>query len=154
MVDCPKCGGLAERETDTLDTYIDSSWYMYRYFDPHNQQAIFDSAIAKKWEPIDFYNGADHATAHLLYARFMARFFKKLGLINEPEPFKQFLFNGKIMAADGSAFSKSKGNGIDPLEIINQGYGADALRMFLMFVRRWNSAAAGIHRACRRRTGS
>jgi leucyl-tRNA synthetase len=132
-VDCPVCGGPAERETDTLDTYIDSSWYMYRYFDPHNQQQIFDPKLAKKWEPIDFYNGADHATAHLLYARFMARFFKKLGLVNEPEPFKHFLFNGKITAPDGQMFSKSKGNGIDPLEIINQGYGADALRTYLMF---------------------
>jgi len=106
---------------------------MYRYFDPHNQQRAFDPAIVKKWEPIDFYNGADHATAHLLYARFIGHFFKKLGLVDEPEPFKQFLFNGKITAADGSAFSKSKGNGIDPLEIVEQGYGADALRTFLMF---------------------
>ena len=127
-VDCPKCGGPAERETDTLDTYICSSWYMYRYLDPHNQQAIFGSKLVKHWEPIDFYNGADHATAHLLYARFIGHFFKKLGLVNEPEPFKQFLFNGKVTASDGSAFSKSKGNGIDPLEIIAQGYGADALR--------------------------
>ncbi len=132
-VDCPKCTGPAERETDTLDTYICSSWYMYRYFDPHNQEAIFDSTVVKKWEPVDFYNGADHATAHLLYARFIARFFKKLGLVNEPEPFKQFLFNGKVTASDGQMFSKSKGNGVDPLEIIEQGYGADALRTYLMF---------------------
>lgn len=143
-VDCPQCGGPAERETDTLDTYICSSWYMYRYFDPHNQQAIFDSNVVKKWEPIDFYNGADHATAHLLYARFMARFFKKIGLVNDPEPFKQFLFNGKVMASDGQMFSKSKGNGVDPLEIIESGYGADALRTYLMFAApldlwvRWN----------------
>ncbi len=133
VVDCPECGGEAERETDTLDTYICSSWYMLRYFDPHNQQIIFDSDIVKKWEPIDFYNGADHATAHLLYARFIARFFTKIGIINNPEPFKQFLFNGKVTAADGKMFSKSKGNGVDPLEIINQGYGADALRTYLMF---------------------
>lgn len=130
---CPNCGGSAERETDTLDTYICSSWYMYRYFDPHNQQAIFDSATVKKWEPIDFYNGADHATAHLLYARFIGHFFKKLGLVDEPEPFKQFLFNGKVTASDGKMFSKSKGNGVDPLDIIEQGYGADALRTYLMF---------------------
>jgi leucyl-tRNA synthetase len=132
-VDCPQCGGSAERETDTLDTFICSSWYPYRYLDPHNQQAIFDSNIVKKWEPIDFYNGADHATAHLLYARFIGHFFKKLGLIDNPEPFKQFLYNGKVMASDGTMFSKSKGNGIDPLEIIDQGYGADALRTYLMF---------------------
>ena len=132
-IECPQCHGLAERETDTLDTYIDSSWYMYRYFDPQNQNNIFDSEIVKKWEPIDFYNGADHATAHLLYARFIARFFTKIGLINEPEPFKQFLFNGKVTASDGQMFSKSKGNGIDPLEIISSGYGADSLRIYLMF---------------------
>jgi len=132
-VDCPKCGGPAERETDTLDTYICSSWYMYRYFDPANSEEIFDSEVVKKWEPIDFYNGADHATAHLLYARFIGHFFRKLGLVNEPEPFKQFLYNGKVTASDGQMFSKSKGNGVDPLEIINQGYGADALRTYLMF---------------------
>lgn len=131
--DCPKCSGPAERETDTLDTYIDSSWYMYRYFDPHNQEKIFDSELVKKWEPIDFYNGADHATAHLLYARFIGHFFKKLGLVDEPEPFKHFLFNGKVTASDGRMFSKSKGNGVDPLEIIDSGYGADALRTYMMF---------------------
>lgn len=132
-VPCPTCGGPAERETDTLDTYICSSWYMYRYMDPHNQQQIFDSKKVKKWEPINFYNGGDHATAHLLYARFIGHFFKRLGLVDEPEPFKQFVFNGKVRASDGTMFSKSKGNGIDPLEIINQGYGADALRTYLMF---------------------
>ncbi|HSX15850.1 MAG TPA: leucine--tRNA ligase [Candidatus Saccharimonadales bacterium] len=132
-VDCPQCGGPAERETDTLDTYICSSWYFYRYMDPHNQQQAFAPEKVKKWEPVDFYNGADHATAHLLYARFIGHFFKKLGLVNEAEPFKQFLFNGKVTAADGQMFSKSKGNGIDPLDIIEQGYGADALRTYLMF---------------------
>ncbi|HTB49124.1 MAG TPA: leucine--tRNA ligase [Verrucomicrobiae bacterium] len=132
-VDCPQCGGPAERETDTLDTYICSSWYMYRYFDPRNQQKIFDSEIVNKWAPIDFYNGGDHATAHLLYARFVVRFFTKIGIVDNPEPFKRMLFNGKVTAADGSAFSKSKGNGIDPLEIIDSGYGADALRTYLMF---------------------
>lgn len=133
MVECPECGGPAERETDTLDTYICSSWYMLRYFDPHNQEKIFESDIVNKWMPIDFYNGGDHATAHMLYARFVTRFFSKIGLVKNPEPFKQFLFNGKVRANDGSAFSKSKGNGIDPLEIIDSGYGADALRMYLMF---------------------
>ncbi|MGH7195806.1 MAG: leucine--tRNA ligase [Candidatus Saccharimonadales bacterium] len=152
-VDCPKCGEPAERETDTLDTYVDSSFYMLRYFDPNNQEQIFDSEIVNKWAPIDFYNGGDHATAHLLYARFVARFFNKIGLIKNPEPFKQMLFNGKVMAADGSAFSKSKGNGIDPLEIIAQGYGADALRMYLMFAAplelgaRWSAQGVpGTHR--------
>jgi len=132
-VDCPKCGSEAERETDTLDTYVDSSFYMLRYFDPHNQEQIFDSKVTNKWAPIDFYNGGDHATAHMLYARFVTRFLNKIGLIDNPEPFKQFLFNGKVSASDGSAFSKSKGNGVDPLSIIEQGYGADALRTYLMF---------------------
>lgn len=130
---CPECGKLGERETDTLDTYICSSWYMLRYFDPSNNEMIFDSSIVDKWMPIDFYNGADHATAHMIYARFVTRFFHKKGLLNNPEPFKKFLFNGKVTAADGQMFSKSKGNGVDPLEIIEQGYGADALRTYLMF---------------------
>lgn len=130
---CPKCGGPAERETDTLDTYICSSWYMLRYLDPHNEQKIFDSQRANNWMPVDFYNGGDHATAHLLYARFVTRFFTKIGLLDNPEPFRQMLFNGKVTASDGTAFSKSKGNGVDPLEIINSGYGADALRTYLMF---------------------
>jgi leucyl-tRNA synthetase len=132
-VDCPTCGGPAERETDTLDTYIDSSWYMLRYFDPVNREKIFDSKIVNRWMPIDFYNGADHATAHLLYARFVTRFLSNKGLVDNPEPFKKFLYNGKVTAQDGQMFSKSKGNGIDPLEIIDQGYGADALRTYLMF---------------------
>ncbi len=130
---CPKCGKEGERETDTLDTYICSSWYMLRYFDPHNEAKIFDSETVNKWMPIDFYNGADHATAHMIYARFVTRFFHKQGLVNNPEPFKKFLFNGKVTAQDGQMFSKSKGNGVDPLEIIEQGYGADALRTYLMF---------------------
>jgi leucyl-tRNA synthetase len=157
-VDCPQCGGpAAERETDTLDTYICSSWYMYRYLDPYNQQQIFDSNVVNKWAPIDFYNGADHATAHLLYARFVVRFFNKIGLVDSPEPFKQMLFNGKVTAADGRMFSKSKGNGIDPLEIIAQGYGADALRTYLMFAAplelatRWDpQGVPGTHRFLQR----
>ncbi|MGB4420630.1 MAG: leucine--tRNA ligase [Candidatus Saccharimonadales bacterium] len=132
-VKCPVCGGPAERETDTMDTYICSSWYFLRYLDPKNDKAIFDSKIANKWMPIDFYNGGDHATAHMIYARFVTRFLHKIGLIDNPEPFKRFLFNGKVTASDGTMFSKSKGNGVDPLEIINSGYGADALRTYLMF---------------------
>lgn len=130
---CPKCGGPAERETDTLDTYICSSWYFLRYFDPQNFDKAFESRVANKWMPIDFYNGGDHATAHMIYARFMTRFFWHQGLLENPEPFKKFLFNGKVTASDGTMFSKSKGNGVDPLEIIHQGYGADALRTYLMF---------------------
>lgn len=132
-VDCPHCGEAAERETDTLDTYICSSWYLYRYIDPQNQEAIFRSDLVNKWFPIDFYDGADHATAHLLYARFIGRFFYKLGLVDNPEPIGQMLYHGKVLGSDGSHFSKSAGNGVDPLEVISQGYGADALRTYLMF---------------------
>lgn len=132
-VSCPVCGGPAERETDTLDTYICSSWYFLRYLDPDNTQRIFSSDIANKWMPVDFYNGADHATAHMIYARFITRFFHKQGLVADPEPFKRFLYNGKVTAASGEMFSKRKGNGVDPLEIIDSGYGADALRTYLMF---------------------
>ncbi len=89
--------------------------------------------IAKKWEPVDFYNGADHATAHLLYVRFMARFFTKIGLINNPEPFKQFLFNVRLQQKMARCLVKAKAMVLDPLEIIDQGYGADALRTYLMF---------------------
>lgn len=132
-VSCPQCGGEAERETDTLDTYICSSWYMLRYTDPANNSLPFSVERANKWMPIDFYNGGDHATAHMIYARFVTRFFYKKGMVANPEPFKRFLFNGKVTASNGEMFSKSKGNGVDPLEIINQGYGADSLRTYLMF---------------------
>jgi leucyl-tRNA synthetase len=153
VTECPKCGGVAERETDTMDTYVDSAWYMLRYLDPHNQSAIFNSEVTNHWMPVDFYNGADHATAHLLYARFIVRFLSKIGLVKNPEPFKRMLFNGKVLASDGSFFSKSKGNGVDPLEIIDQGYGADALRTYLMFTApleigaRWDARGVpGTHR--------
>lgn len=132
-VKCPKCGGAAERETDTLDTYICSSWYFLRYLDPKNNEQPFRPELASKWMPVDFYNGGDHATAHMIYARFVTRFLHKQGLVADPEPFKRFLFNGKVTAADGEMFSKSKGNGVDPLEIISSGYGADSLRVYLMF---------------------
>jgi leucyl-tRNA synthetase len=132
-VECPSCGGPAERETDTLDTYMCSSWYFLRYLDPENTEAPFSKAITDQWMPVDFYNGADHATAHMIYARFITRFLADQGYLADPEPFKKFLFNGKVTAQNGEMFSKSKGNGVDPLEIISQGYGADALRTYLMF---------------------
>lgn len=132
-VECPRCHGPAKRETDTMDTYVCSSWYYLRYIDPHNDKEAWGKEKAQKWMPIDFYNGADHAVAHLLYSRFLTRFFFRLGLVNTPEPFKRMVFNGKVLASDGSFFSKSKGNGVDPLEIIASGYGADALRLYEMF---------------------
>lgn len=133
-VACPKCGKPAERETDTMDGYVCSSWYQLRYADPNNNQQAWSPGRANHWLPVDFYNGGDHATAHLLYARFFTRFFHKLGLVNDPEPFERMYFHAKILAPDGTAFSKSKGNGVDPLEVINSGYGADALRTYIMFM--------------------
>ncbi len=133
-VDCPECGKQAKRETDTMDGYVCSSWYQFRYLDPHNTDQAWKVDRADKWMPVDFYNGGDHATAHLLYARFFTRFFHNKGLVDTPEPFKQMYFHAKILASDGTFFSKSKGNGIDPLEVINSGYGADALRTYIMFI--------------------
>ncbi|HWZ65253.1 MAG TPA: class I tRNA ligase family protein [Patescibacteria group bacterium] len=131
---CPKCGGPAKRETDTMDGYACSSWYFMRYLDPHNDKQAWDPAIIKNWMPIDFYNGADHAVSHLLYARFWMRFFYKLGLVGTPEPVKRLVYNAYILATDGTKMSKSKGNVVDPLEVIDSGYGADALRVYEMFI--------------------
>ena len=130
-VKCPKCGQMARRETDTMDTFICSSWYFMRYLSPHNDQAAWDVELVNDWMPVDFYNGGDHVTAHLLYARFFTRFFYKQGLIKTPEPFARMYFHAKIAAPDGEHFSKSSGNGISPQEIIEQGYGADALRVYI-----------------------
>ena len=122
------------RETDTLDGYACSSWYFLRYLDPHNDQQAWDPELIKHWAPVDYYNGADHAVAHLLYSRFWMRFFYKLGLAPTPEPFKRMMYNAYIMASDGQKMSKSKGNVIDPMEIMDSGYGADALRVYEMFI--------------------
>lgn len=124
----------AHRETDTLDGYACSSWYFLRYIDPFNADAPWDIDRAQHWQSVDFYNGADHAVAHLLYSRFWMRFFYKLGLVPTPEPFKRMMYNAYIMAPDGSKMSKSKGNVIDPLEIMDSGYGADSLRVYEMFI--------------------
>lgn len=131
---CPECGKPAKRETDTLDGYACSSWYFLRYIDPFNKDAAWSVERAKQWQPVDFYNGADHAVAHLLYSRFWMRFFYKLGLVSTPEPFKRMLYNAYIMAPDGTKMSKSKGNVIDPMEIMDSGYGADSLRVYEMFI--------------------
>ena len=122
------------RETDTLDGYACSSWYFLRYLDPHNDAKAWDPELIKHWAPVDYYNGADHAVAHLLYSRFWMRFFYKLGLAPTPEPFKRMMYNAYIMASDGQKMSKSKGNVIDPMEIMDSGYGADALRVYEMFI--------------------
>ena len=129
--DCPACERPAKRETDTLDTYVCSAWYQMRYLSPHDETRPWSTELTDRWFPVDFYNGGDHVTAHLLYARFMTRFFYKKRLLPTPEPFKQMYFHAKIKAADGQAFSKSRGGAPDPLEIINKGYGADALRLYI-----------------------
>jgi leucyl-tRNA synthetase len=131
---CPTCGKPAKRETDTMDGYACSSWYFLRYIDPFNDEKPWDPEVAAHWGPVDFYNGADHAVAHLLYSRFWMRFFYKQGWTATPEPFKRMMYNAYIMAPDGLKMSKSKGNVIDPLEIMDSGYGADALRLYEMFI--------------------
>lgn len=131
---CPKCGKPAKRETDTMDGYACSSWYFLRYLDPFNDKQAWDPEIEKHWGPVDYYNGADHAVAHLLYSRFWQRFFFKLGLVSHPEPFKRMMYNAYILAADGTKMSKSRNNVVDPLEIMNSGYGADSLRVYEMFI--------------------
>ncbi len=132
--ECPRCGGPAKRETDTMDGYACSSWYFLRYLDPFNDKEAWDPTQIKHWAPVDFYNGADHAVAHLLYARFWMRFFYKLGLVGTPEPFDRMMYNAYIMAPDGRKMSKSLGNVIDPMEIMDSGYGADSLRVYEMFI--------------------
>ena len=128
---CPRCGAGGQRETDTMDGYVCSSWYQLRYLSPHDANQAWDVELAKTYLPVDFYNGADHATAHLIYARFFTRFFYEQGLVGTPEPFAKMYLHAKILAPDGRFFSKSKGNGINPLDIIEQGYGADALRVYI-----------------------
>jgi len=130
---CPKCGGPARRETDTMDTFVDSSWYFYRFADPRNDRQAFDPATVKYWLPVDFYSGGvEHAILHLIYSRFFARVFRDLGMVDHSEPFTQLLTQGMVLK-DGAVMSKSKGNVVDP-DTMLQKYGADALRLYVMFV--------------------
>jgi len=130
---CPKCKGPARRETDVSDTFLDSAWYLFRYLDPNNKGKIFDKEIAKKWLPVDMYiGGAEHAVLHLMYSRFLAMAFKKMGLVTFEEPFSVLRSHGLIIK-EGSKMSKSKGNVVVPDKYIND-FGADTLRMYLMFL--------------------
>jgi len=132
-VRCPKCGGAARRETDTMDTFVDSSWYFYRFADAHNDQLPFDPKKVAYWAPVDFYSGGvEHAILHLIYSRFFARVFHDLGMIDHKEPFTHLLTQGMVLK-DGAVMSKSKGNVVDPDTMIEK-YGADALRLYVMFV--------------------
>jgi leucyl-tRNA synthetase len=132
-VTCPKCHGPARRETDTMDTFVDSSWYFYRFVDPRNAAGPFDPVKLKYWLPVDFYiGGIEHAILHLIYSRFFARVFRDLGLVDHSEPFSQLLTQGMVLK-DGAVMSKSKGNVVDPDAMMLK-YGADALRLYVMFV--------------------
>ena len=130
---CPKCGGPARRETDTMDTFVDSSWYFLRYTDPHNDEAIFEREKAAYWMPLDRYiGGVEHAILHLLYARFITRFLYDIGLSPVEEPFEGMFTQG-MLVRDGAKMSKSKGNVVPPDRYYEK-YGADALRLFELFV--------------------
>ena len=131
---CPTCGGPAKRETDTMDGYACSSWYLLRYTDPHNSEQAWAPAKAQYWAPVDMYVGGDHAVAHLLYVRFWNHVFYNLGLVPAKEPVKRLVYHGLIQAEDGRKMSKSLGNVVDPLEVIDAGYGADALRTYELFL--------------------
>lgn len=150
---CPVCDKPALRETDTMDGYACSSWYLLRYGDPHNAEKAWDPETINYWNPVDFYVGGDHAVAHLLYVRFWTHVFADMGLVNFKEPVKKLVYHGYINAEDGTKMSKSKGNVIDPLDVIDQGYGADALRTYVLFMgpveldASWDSRGiAGIYR--------
>ncbi|MCL1876925.1 class I tRNA ligase family protein [Candidatus Saccharibacteria bacterium] len=122
------------RETDTMDGFACSSWYLLRYADPRNGQHAWDPKKVNFWNPVDYYVGGEHSTTHMLYVRMWTMFFRELGLTDFSEPITKFMKNGQILAADGTKMSKSKGNTIDPLEVIDSGYGADALRTYILFM--------------------
>lgn len=129
---CPCCGKEARREVDTMDTFVDSSWYFLRYIDPKNTEEPFSKDLVNKWMPVDQYiGGVEHAIMHLLYARFFVKAFKSMGMLDFDEPFKNLLTQGMVLM-DGSKMSKSKGNTVSPIEIINK-YGADTARLFVLF---------------------
>jgi leucyl-tRNA synthetase len=129
---CPKCGGPARRETDTMDTFVDSSWYFYRYTDAKNSKAPFDSAKVKYWFPIDQYiGGVEHAILHLIYSRFWTKVMRDLGMVKNDEPAARLFTQGMVIK-DGAKMSKSKGNVVSPDDMIER-YGADATRMYALF---------------------
>jgi leucyl-tRNA synthetase len=132
-VACPQCGGPARRETDTMDTFVDSSWYFFRFCDPANTGLPFDPEKVAYWGPVDFYSGGvEHAILHLIYSRFFCRVFRDIGMTHLDEPFARLLTQGMVLK-QGQVMSKSKGNVVDPDDMIQQ-YGADALRLYVMFV--------------------
>ncbi len=139
---CPKCGGSAKRETDTMDGFACSSWYFLRFADPNNDKMPFDKSKADYWLPVDEYiGGAEHAVMHLLYARFWTKVMYDEGLIDFTEPFTTLRNQGMILAPDGNKMSKSKGNTIEPDGLIESGYGADSIRVMELFIGPWNQAS-------------
>jgi leucyl-tRNA synthetase len=157
---CPQCGGPARRETDTMDTFVDSSWYWFRYTSPHDEREPFDPAKAAQWTPVDLYcGGIEHAILHLLYARFFTKVIRDLGLIDHGEPFLRLRNQGMILAEEGTKMSKSRGTQVAPDELVRQ-HGADALRLHLMYLGPWEQGGpwnsrgiAGMERFIRRAFG-
>jgi leucyl-tRNA synthetase len=132
-VKCPQCGASAQRESDTMDTFVDSSWYFYRYCDPRNSKAPFATEAVKPWFPIDQYiGGVTHAILHLIYSRFFTKVMRDMGLIENDEPAQNLFTQGMVLGSDGTAMSKSKGNVVDPEEMVGK-YGADTCRLFVLF---------------------
>ncbi len=156
-VPCPSCGGSARRETDTMDTFVDSSWYWYRYLSPHKQDGPIERRMVDAWCPVDQYTGgAEHAVMHLMYARFFTKALRDIGVIGESEPFRRLFNQGQILGADGERMSKSRGNVQDPDELVAR-YGADTVRLFLMFMGPWDQGGPwnpqgieGVHKFLRR----
>ena len=138
---CPKCGGHAVRETDTMPQWAGSSWYFLRYCDPHNDEALASPEALKYWGPVDWYNGGmEHTTLHLLYSRFWHRFLYDIGVVPTPEPYAKRTSHGMILGENGEKMSKSRGNVVNPDEIVRD-YGADAMRVYEMFMGDFEKAA-------------
>jgi leucyl-tRNA synthetase len=138
---CPVCGEAAKRETDTMDTFMDSSWYWFRYLSPHDSEAAIDSELAKKWTPVDMYTGGvEHAILHLLYSRFFTKVLRDLGLVDSGEPFLRLRNQGMILGENNEKMSKSRGNVADPDDLV-AAYGADTVRAYLMFLGPWDQGA-------------
>ncbi len=139
---CPKCGGKAERETDTMPQWAGSSWYFLRYIDPHNDDALASKEALDYWMPVDWYNGGmEHTTLHLLYSRFWHKFLYDLGYVNTPEPYQKRTSHGMILGENNEKMSKSRGNVVNPDEVVNE-FGADTLRTYEMFIGAFELGAA------------
>ena len=135
---CPECGGNARRETDTMDTFMDSSWYWFRYLSPHKDDAPIDKELVAKWCPVDTYTGGiEHAILHLMYARFFTKVMHDLGLVEMDEPFVRLRNQGIILGEDNEKMSKSRGNVVNPDDLVGE-YGADTVRAYLMFIGPWD----------------